>query len=232
MAEKDDKTCDECMALDGLVFLLRDVPDKPHYNCRCTLKPVNNSKSRKTDSDRLQGTKDRSSNSSLNSFTKVSKDDTIVSENRGMSNGLRSAPTNLTDEQIATVKDAISLIGADPNAFDFNGGRRTSYDDMTDKISVKGDVFPDESSTTARDTMSVAAALAHEYYGHRANRGTSLEPGDWRDEVRASMTAAVRAPGLSDTDRQLLMQDAVDRMKESGVNYRITTQMRRILYGY
>ena len=65
VAEKDDKTCDECMALDGLVFLLRDVPDKPHYNCRCTLKPIENPKSRKTDSDRLQGTKD--SNSALQS---------------------------------------------------------------------------------------------------------------------------------------------------------------------
>ena len=41
VAEKDDKTCDECLSLDGLVFLLRDVPDKPHYNCRCRLEPVN-----------------------------------------------------------------------------------------------------------------------------------------------------------------------------------------------
>ena len=41
VAEKDNKTCDECMALDGLVFLLGDVPDKPHYNCRCRLEPVN-----------------------------------------------------------------------------------------------------------------------------------------------------------------------------------------------
>lgn len=38
----DEKTCDECLALDGTVYEnLADVPDDPHLNCRCHLEPVN-----------------------------------------------------------------------------------------------------------------------------------------------------------------------------------------------
>lgn len=39
-SEHDDGTCDTCLKRDGLIFLLRDVPDKPHYGCRCTLEPI------------------------------------------------------------------------------------------------------------------------------------------------------------------------------------------------
>ena len=130
------------------------------------------------------------------------------------------------------MKKDIEPIGADLNVFKFNVGRRTGYDDVLDEIRVKGDILPDLSSKHPRDRMSARAALAHEYYGHRVNRGTKIPKGNWKDEVRASMTASINGKGLSDVDRQLLMQDAVDRMKEAGVNYRITPTMRRILYGY
>ena len=40
IAERDDRTCDTCLKRDGLVFPIRDIPDKPHYGCRCTLKPI------------------------------------------------------------------------------------------------------------------------------------------------------------------------------------------------
>ena len=39
MTEHDDRVCEDCEPLDGLVFRLDRVPDKPHYGCRCTLKP-------------------------------------------------------------------------------------------------------------------------------------------------------------------------------------------------
>ena len=39
-AEHDEKTCDICLKRDGLIFLIRDVPDKPHWGCRCTLEPI------------------------------------------------------------------------------------------------------------------------------------------------------------------------------------------------
>ena len=34
-SEHDDKTCGECLALDGMVFTLDELPTKPHPNCRC-----------------------------------------------------------------------------------------------------------------------------------------------------------------------------------------------------
>ena len=40
IAQRDDKVCEECERLDGLLFSIDAVPDKPHYNCRCSLEPV------------------------------------------------------------------------------------------------------------------------------------------------------------------------------------------------
>lgn len=41
VAGYDDHTCEECLALDGQVFDIDNIPDCPlHVNCRCTLAPV------------------------------------------------------------------------------------------------------------------------------------------------------------------------------------------------
>lgn len=34
-AQNDRKTCSECDSLDGAIFPIDEVPDKPHPNCRC-----------------------------------------------------------------------------------------------------------------------------------------------------------------------------------------------------
>lgn len=39
-AEHDDRTCDVCEELDGNIFPIDKVPDKPHLNCRCVLEKV------------------------------------------------------------------------------------------------------------------------------------------------------------------------------------------------
>lgn len=160
------------------------------------------------------------------------KSGTMGTEARPMANGLRSQPRDLTPEEIESVKESIRRIGADESVFLFNSGARTSYDDDIDRIYIKGDVFPDMDSSVAADRMSVEAVLAHEYYGHRTNRGTSLPMGDWRDELRASMTASVYGQGLTVEDRQLLMRDALDRAALGGVTLNITPTIRRVLYGY
>lgn len=36
----DDSVCADCRALDGVVFEIDNIPDKPHLNCRCYLTPV------------------------------------------------------------------------------------------------------------------------------------------------------------------------------------------------
>lgn len=40
ISQEDARVCEECARLDGLVFPIDRVPDKPHYNCRCYIKPV------------------------------------------------------------------------------------------------------------------------------------------------------------------------------------------------
>ena len=37
--EKDLRVCEVCRNRDGKVYELKRVPKKPHYNCRCWLRP-------------------------------------------------------------------------------------------------------------------------------------------------------------------------------------------------
>ena len=41
VTRKDEKVCEECNALNGMVFKIGNVPPKPHRNCRCTIRPFN-----------------------------------------------------------------------------------------------------------------------------------------------------------------------------------------------
>ena len=149
------------------------------------------------------------------------------------SSGLRRSPFNpLTDDEIDHLKSEIAAIGADDSVFLFNVGARTSYDDKIDKIFVRGDVFPNHSSTHPRDLMSERAVLAHEYYGHRVYRGTHLDIGAWNDEFRASYMAAKNAPGLTNEDKRFLVLDALERAITAGVGVSNNDLIRRVLYGY
>ena len=97
---------------------------------------------------------------------------------------------------------------------------------------MRGDVLPDAVySVHPRDMMSVRAVLAHEYYGHRPNRGTLLQKGSWNDEFRASYMASRNAPGISDQDRIFLVLDAMERAKDAGITIRWNSYMRRVVYG-
>lgn len=155
-----------------------------------------------------------------------------IMKERGMANGMRTSPYHiLTESEIETLNKDIKAIGADKSIFKFNKGTRTGYDDITDEIFVKGDVIPDLNSTHPRDLMSSRAALAHEYYGHRANRGTKLPKGAWNDEFRASYMAAKNCPNLTDEDRRYLILDALERAKEKGVTIQHNEFIRKTLYG-
>ena len=157
----------------------------------------------------------------------------VQSMDNRSSSGLRRSPFNtLTPEDIEYIKSEIQGIGADESKFIFNRGARTSYSDKHDLIFIRGDVFPDTNSLHPRDLMSERAVIAHEYYGHRAYRNTSLPKGSWNDEFRASYIAALTTPNLSSEDRRFLMLDAVERAKEAGVRIEINSAMRRYIYGY
>lgn len=40
VTEEDERRCNECMELHGQEFPINEVPPKPHYGCRCWLRPV------------------------------------------------------------------------------------------------------------------------------------------------------------------------------------------------
>jgi len=147
--------------------------------------------------------------------------------------GLRRSPFyTLTEHDILHLKDEIKAIGADSRVFLFNTGLQTGYIDDTGFINVRGDVMPDKTSVHPRDMMSERAVLAHEYYGHFMYSPSAFEPGDWRDEFRASYMAAIKSPNLSNDDRRLLMLDAYERAKESGIILHYSKKARAIIYGY
>lgn len=40
LSMKDARVCSECYALNGQIFPVDEVPPKPHWGCRCRLRPV------------------------------------------------------------------------------------------------------------------------------------------------------------------------------------------------
>ena len=152
-------------------------------------------------------------------------------------NGQRTSKYKiLTPEEIASLKLDIEALEDDLSIFRFNEGFQTGYSDKSGLIYIRGDVLSDLSSTHPRDLMSQRAVLAHEYYGHKYFDDLFGDknplPGAWTDEFRASYNAALNAPNLTETDRMYLMADALERAKEAGVNIKITTNIRRVLYGF
>lgn len=156
-----------------------------------------------------------------------------LSDSRDMASGMRRDATRiLTPEDIVYVSAEAESIDIPTDILAFNEGTSTSFNDATGVINVRGDVFPDRTSTENRDRLSVRATLAHEYYGHRRYRGTLLRPGDWRDEFRASYRAAIDTPNLSAEDRAMLMVDAYQRASDAGVTLKYSREYTRIVYGY
>ena len=157
----------------------------------------------------------------------------IINE-REMANGLRKSPKIiLTEQEKQYLLKEIRAIDADEKVFVFRDGIGSGYSDSRDKVFVSSNIFPSEDdSQHPRDLMSARAALAHEYYGHRANRNTNLPKGSWNDEFRASYSAAKNCPNLSDEDKYYLVLDALERAKEAGISIKYNGFIRSVLYGY
>jgi len=157
----------------------------------------------------------------------------IYSRKDRKSGGLRRSPFYvLTENDIRRIKLEIKAIEADESKFVFNTGLQTGYSDETEYINICGDVMPDKSSIHPRDKLSERAVLAHEYYGHYTFSPSEFEPGDWRDEFRASYMAALNTPNLTDDDRRLLILDAYERAKDNGIILKYCKKAKEIIYGY
>lgn len=153
--------------------------------------------------------------------------------NRQMANGMRrSIFIPLTEEEKDFVIKEAEAIGIDKKYLVFRENQATGYSDERNKIYIGSDIFPsNDKSTHNRDNLSVRAVLAHEYYGHKANKGTKIPQSSWNDEFRASYQAAKNAPNLTQEDRYRLILDALDRAKEAGIIIEKNDFMKEILYG-
>lgn len=177
----------------------------------------------------------------------------VSMNDKTMSRGMRDmSKTPLTEEEIEFVKSEIKRIGADESVFVFNHEayipKSTCYNYADDIVYVTRNVFPDTryGSTHPRDLMSVAAVLAHEYYGHRPYRQEYIDDDKisdqlgseyhtvtlWQDECRASITAAKLAPNLTDQEKSHLVMDAIYRAQEEGQWIETDDFMKGVLYGY
>lgn len=237
--------CDKCDAIAGKHFYVKDMipgenapPMHPH--CRCSTAPYSD---RKAFDEWLDFVSNGGTTKEWEKLKKGKKEvaksyrENIIQErnisNRKMANGLRTSPNHLlTEDEIASLKNDAKSIGIPEEVLRFNEGSQTGFSDRHKIIYVKGDVLPDKASSNLRDILSQKAVLAHEYYGHYKNHPSSFAVGDWRDEFRASYCAAIKTPGLSDSERRMLMLDAYDRAREAGISARYNKEARRLIYGY
>lgn len=173
----------------------------------------------------------------------------FINKDRGMANGMRdTSGVPLSKDEIEFVLAEIRRIEADESVFVFNDPHHaeknlgTGYNSADDCVYVMRNVFPDTRFASAhpRDNMSVAAVIAHEYYGHRPHRSEYLEEAksgcvitpEWEDECRASLEAAMKAPNLLRVERVSLINDAIVRADEYNQMIEMNDFMKEVLYGY
>lgn len=233
--------CDICQGLNGKHFkVAKMMPGENappmHPNCRCSVAAWEDSEEYEEWLDYLDkgGTTEEWNKIKNSSKHLENSKNGVRMEEREMANGYRkSYLIPLSDEDKNFITQEIDAIGADRRFFEFRDRMPTAYSAQRDKIFISSSVFPStDGSTHPTDMLSVRATLAHEYYGHRANRNTRLNAGAWNDEFRASYMAARNCPGLTDEDRAMLISDALQRAKDAGVNIRLNSFMRGCLYGF
>lgn len=232
-----DNVCSICQALEGtkigmdeefgfpgkVLFPGHKLTPPAHPRCRCAVQYV--------EVEALDTLHELAGNAQID-FTNITEDGMI--DTRDMANGMRkSFEIPLSDSEKSFIRSEINAIGADDKVFEFRDFYPTGYSDQRDKVYVSSSIFPsDDGSTNPTDLLSVRATLAHEYYGHRAYRGTELEKGAWNDEFRASYMAARNCPNLTDEDRVALLNDAIYRARKSGINIKNNKFMLEVLYGF
>lgn len=159
---------------------------------------------------------------------------------RNFSKGMRKGIHQLTDEEVLLVENEILRLKIDKAyiEIDRTGKYKTHYDEFEDKVIIGYDIIPDdEYPDQKRDILSIGAVLAHEYYGHRPFRDKYIKDfnegiftyGFWEDEYNASYFAARNAPNLTKEERQMLVEDALDRKREANIEVVYDDFIRKIL---
>lgn len=155
----------------------------------------------------------------------------VKAGSRSMANGPRRGAFTIVNQQeqehILRCADDLKI---PREMLSFNTGNRTSFEDLSGKINIRGDIFPSSYAQNIESILNERCALAHEYYGHYKHHPSEYAPGDWHDEFRASYRAALDTPNLTNHERGLLMIDAYDRAREAGEPLQYSEEARRILF--
>ncbi len=224
MVENGVNPCDECLALDGQVFKLSDMnvgKNAPpiHPSCHCASAPhVDEAKwQRWLDGPAQNGVpwaEFDADNYTNPDFTKnsyhIQSDNGIMKVETG---GHRNE-VPLTEEQVNRCIEYAVELGMPREQIAYRDTYWTGYNPAFDILLLGTDAFPNPLSETANGRLSYRASIAHEIVGHREStfRGTARAKDDPLDEAQASLRASRFAPGLTDEDRELLIQDARDRL--------------------
>lgn len=133
--------------------------------------------------------------------------------------GGRRNEAPLTEAQIKECVAYAEHLGMPSDRIRYGEHYFTSYGSNFDMLYVGTDAYPSKNGKTANQKLSYRCALAHEIIGHReaVASGISLKGVDSvLDEVQASIRAARFANGLSQSERIMLLRDAIERLKGSG----------------
>ena len=228
----ESKCCKWCRDLAG-VYDYPMVPDdvyRRHERCRCIVDyDPGDGRRQNVHTKQWKNAVDRDMIKARKVLSEKQNETRAI---RGMANGPRRGRlTIVSKEEEKAIRKIAADIGIPDELLRFNEGWRTSFDDDTGLIYVRGDVFPSQYAPNPDSILSEKCALAHEYYGHYLHHPSKFNVNDWRDEFQASYRAALDTPNLTDNERAMLMIDAFDRARSAGVSVTLNKIARRMIHG-
>ena len=131
----------------------------------------------------------------------------------------------LTTEQISKAEEAAKRQGYDGDIY-YSDYSNTSFHGSTESeepfhyLVIGTDAYPSSGPhRSANDRISLDGCMAHEVKGHYETwkRGT-IQPVEVLDEAQASIRASKYGIGLSQKEREMLYQDAIERLRNAGIN--------------
>lgn len=219
--------CAACSDLDGKHFKIKDMmPGKNappmHPNCRCSVSAYEDDAEYEAWLDFLDKGGTTEEWNRRKDLLEKGSEHGIMKVNTG---GLRNE-TPLTTQQIKENVDIAVLLGMPREQIRYGEHYSTAYGSGFDMLYIGTDVYPNDNGKTANQRVSNRGALSHEIVGHRetVKRGTAKDD-VVLDEAQASIRAARFSPILSNKERYILIRDAIERLRKSGIKLREVRHM-------
>ena len=132
-----------------------------------------------------------------------------------VSTGGRRNEMPLTEAQKAECLKIAMEYGMPSDRIVFSDNMFTGYMPTGDRLYIGTDVYPCGNTEKADYTISHRGTLAHELIGHRnAYLLGKSQTREYLEEAQASLRASRLASGLSDEERKILMQNAIERLPD------------------